>query len=124
MNNLIKKQLSKCRIAQIPQYDDDTIEIYIPKSVDISGAEVELHNCYLIELENYIVNPPETFNLHENWNNNIKPTVKCYKCEIIQIMGKMIRINGIGYDYENKIDLDCVWTGWLPRKGFKVLKRL
>ena len=124
MNELIKKQLNKCRKAQIPAFDNTTTKIIIPKTVDLDEIELGINECYLIKLEDYILNPPNTFTLHENWNNNIKPTANYYKCEIIQLMGKMVKITGIGYDYNNKTDLDSVWTGWIPRKGFSIIKKL
>jgi hypothetical protein len=78
----------------------------------------------LVELEDYIINPPPGFTLHESWNNGQVPKNKYYKCQCIKIMGKMVKILGVAFDYENKIDLEENWDGWLPLKSIKVLREI
>ena len=46
------------------------------------------------------------------------------KCEVVQKMGKMIKINSVGYDYQNKLDTNDIWTGWLPEKSIKIIEVL
>lgn len=124
MNNIIKEQLNKCKVAYIPPFDDNTTLIHIKPISKIESNQVLLNHYYLIELEDYIINPPPNFDLHINWNNNIIPKSKGMKCEIIQIMGKMVKINGVGFDLINNNDLNVIWGGWLPMKSFKVIKEL
>lgn len=124
MNELIKEQLSKVKMIKIPPYDDSTTHIYLHKLSPDNGCVVYVDRYYLIELENYITNPPDGFTLHTNWNNGIKPPSKYMKCQVTNDLGKMIKITGIGYDYENKKDIDILWEGWLPKDAITVLQEL
>ena len=123
MNEIIKEQLKLLKVAELPEFDDSTTEITIPKQ-EAKEYNINVGKCYLIELENYIINPPETFTLHINWNNNIIPKDKYMKVEIVGIMGKMVKVNGVGYDFVNKLDLNTMWEGWLPRKAITIIKEL
>lgn len=120
MNPIVKQQLQSCRIADIPPFTEDTKTIVINKKSDIFGVSVKEGGCYIIELENYILHPYDGFDLHINWNNNIVPVNKYFKCECIKIMGNMIKINGVGYDYETGADFNTLWSGWLPLSGIKI----
>lgn len=122
MNKFILNQLKKIRFANLPDYNDDTTEIFIPKQTN--EVSLEEGKCYIIEVENYIIKPYEGFTLHDNWNKGIVPKHKFMKCEVCQIMGKMIRIDAIGYDWENKEDILDSWSGWLPIKSVKIIKEV
>lgn len=39
-------------------------------------------------------------------------------------MGKMIKILGVAFNYESKLDLEEYWDGWLPLKSIKVLREI
>ena len=123
MNKWIKKQLNLVKIADVPPYQEDTTVIKISKK-EGNNLEFQIGHYYLIELEDYILNPPPGFSLHENWNNNIKPQNKFYKCQCVKLMGKMVKILGVAFDYENRIDLEENWDGWLPIKSVKVLREI
>lgn len=122
MNPLIKNQLNLCRIAQIPEFDDDTTYMVIPKGKRLELKDLRVGDYCLIEVEDYIINPPPTFDLHINWNHNIIPKDKYMNCEVVQIMGKMVKINAVGFDYLYNQPTNNVWEGWLPRKSFKIIK--
>lgn len=124
MNPLIKDQLSKIRRVRIPQYDEFTTQLKLLKSDGKITNSLQVDNCYLISVEDYILNPPEGFTLHTNWNNNIVPKHKFMKIDVIQIMGKMVKVNSIGFDMKNQIDTVDMWLGWLPQKSIKIIERL
>ena len=120
MNKFIEEELKKCKVADIEILSDTEILIKQRKK-----TELQLNNYYIIELENYIIHPNINFTLAENWNKGIIPKSKYLKCMIIQIMGKMIKIDGSGYDIENNNDLNDVYLGlWLPMAGVKIIKQL
>lgn len=128
MNKYIKEQLLKCKEAVIPDFDELTTELVIKKSENAipidSGENLDTNSNYIIELENYIINPPETFTLASNWNQGRVPTSKYLYCNPKQIMGKMVKIDGIGYDIStNQYLSDKYIDLWLPRKGFKIIKK-
>ena len=124
MNPFISKQLNLCRNATVPPFDNDTTQLTIPYKYGEKPQELKVGDYCFIKLENYILYPPDGFTLHTNWNNNIIPKDQYMKCEIIQLMGKMVKIKGIGVDYASNTDTNNVWEGWLPRKSFNIIKYL
>lgn len=118
MNLIIEQQLKKCKVASIPYFDKNTTHLIIPK-VTVQNEEVCIPgHYYLIEIEDYVINEPPQYTLSSNWNKGTKPPEHRMKVDILQIMGKMVKINGIGDN------TDITWEGWLPLKSFKVLKEL
>lgn len=96
MNKFIKEQLLKCKVANIPDFNDNTTQIFIPKVTCCKTAEIlnneklKLNTCYLVKLEDYITNPYPGFNLHDNWNKGIIPKYSCMKIFVKNKLGKMI----------------------------------
>lgn len=117
MNKYIKEQLLKCKVAQIPEFSEDTLELKIPRvgPVIIDPLDFTLNGEYNIEVENYILYPYPGFTLHDNWNRGIVPTDKQMHVMITQIMGKMIQVQAVGL-HDGK-----EWTGWLPKKSCRII---
>lgn len=124
MNPLIKKQLDKVSVAKLPHFDDNTTKLVIPMRSANDTIVLEEGKCYIIQIEDYILNPPEGFTLHTNWNNNKIPKHKIMKIDVRKVMGKMIKVNSIGYDIINKVNINDVWEGWLPEKSITVIERI
>lgn len=117
MNKFIEKELNNCRSA-VPEKVTET-QYIIHKLDDLTP---QVGGSYIIELANYITHPSENFTLASNWNRGIVPKSNCLKCVITQIMGKMIKVDGIGYNGE---DLKDSYVGlWLPVGGIKIIKKL
>ena len=118
MNELIKKELQNIHVAELPDYDDSTLQLKIPRGTrDADRIQFEKGKYYKIELANYIVHPYEGFNLHVQWNHNIIPKDTIMNVEVLDIMGKMIKVTGCG-------DSNVPWTGWLPIISVKLLTLL
>ena len=125
MNPLIKKELKQCKKAQIPALSGENNVILIPKGERAVEQIVSVGSYYIIELENYIINPPNGFTLHDNWNKGVQPKEKVMQCVVEKSMGKMVYINGIGFDRVNDSYIDGTeWSGWLPTKSITVIKKL
>lgn len=118
MNPLILEQLKKCRVARIPEFDENTTFLEIPQVIT---ASYEPGQRYIIELDDYLL---KSCTIHTNWNNNILPTSKYYKCEYIKTIGKMIKIVGVEYNPETEESSNLTWEGWLPSNNIKILKTL
>ena len=123
MNKYVIEELKKCKVAQLPPYNSSTRQLIIPKAQNVEQY-LRPGKCFLIKLEPYILNPPEGFTLHDNWNQGRKPPQQFMKVEIAQVMGKMIKVNGLGYDYANQKDTDEIWEGWLPKKAISIISSL
>ena len=124
MNPIIKQQLENCRVANVPILSGDMTVIQIPKGSENEVSPYQVNKCYLMALEDYIINPPPDFTLADNWNKGSIPKHKYYKAEIAQVMGKMVRICGCGYDIVTDTDTLYIWEGWVPQKGIKLIREL
>lgn len=125
MNKIVKQQLSKCRVANIPEFDDSTTHIFIPKNGKATAPlDFHLHSYYIIEIADYVLNPSTEFTLATNWNKGTVPPHKHMKVQVSQITGKMIKVTGIGYDITYQKDLPLVWEGWLPASSARIINKL
>lgn len=117
MNKFILEQLNSIKHITLPEYNENTVELFIPKNSTIN-YDVNVGSVYRIQLDDYIIHPYDDFKLHENWNSNIIPTDNVMNIEIIEHLGKMIKISGVGV-HDSK-----VWTGWVPKSSMKIIERL
>lgn len=115
MNKFIKEQLNKCKIANIPNFNDNTVELIIQKQYNNKKLEFELGYEYDISVEDYIIHPYPGFTLHDNWNKGIVPTDNKMHILVIKDLGKMMCVQAIGMN-DNK-----AWGGWLPKKSCKII---
>ena len=119
MNKIIFEQLKKCKVAKLPFFDMNTTTIQIEKGGNaIVSNDLEINHYYRIQVEDYIVKPYEGFTLHDNWNNGIVPTDNIMNCEVIQIMGKMVKVEAVGFS------TNVPWCGWLPRKSIHIIEEI
>lgn len=124
INPIIKKQFEKCIRCSVPLVTDDTTSIFIPKNSIKEKIGFKKDNYYLIEIEDYVINPPPGFTLAQNWNNGTSPPNKYMNVCCIQIMGKMIKIDGVVFDVEQNTPLNNSWCGWLPVAAVKIIKEI
>lgn len=124
MNPIIRHQLENCRVANVPVLSDDMTIVHIVKGSENEVSPYQVNKCYLMALEDYILNPPPDFTLADNWNNGSIPKHKYYKAEISKVVGKMVRICGCGYDMATDTDTLDIWEGWVPQQGIKLIKEL
>lgn len=124
MNKLIYNQLNKCERCKLPVFDQTTTSIFIQKQEPKKDKVFEKDHCYLIKIADHIINPPEGYTLAKNWNGNTNPPNKFMNVSCIQIMGKMVKVDGIGYNPETNSTLSCVWSGWLPVSDIKILEEI
>lgn len=124
MNEIIKKQLEACVVANVPYFDQNTTEIFIEKGSVMRVTPYQVGKCYLLEVAMHVIDPSEQKTLAANWNKGLSPKHRHYKCEILQVMGKMIKIVGCGYDMESHTDTLDMWEGWLPQSSVKIISEL
>ena len=119
MNQLIRKQLLQCKVADLSDYNEETLEFNIPKCTTTRLIEGK---SYIIKLEPSLLkpNPGDTF--HINWNKGEVPLSSAMLVEVGKINGKVIYVFGIGYDLEENKTTSNVWTGWLPTERIAVVK--
>lgn len=120
MNKLIEKELKNISVAILPEYDNNTTEIFISKGTRSADyLSFEKGRYYKIELNDILLNPEkESLILHVQWNNNIIPKDKFMNVEVLEKMGNMIKVSGTGVNSVNS------WSGWLPIDCVKILNLL
>jgi hypothetical protein len=121
MNKLIKAELNKVSVANISNYDKSKGEFLIPR---ITKIRLEENSYYIIKLDEALLNPNEASTLSVNWNQGTLPPHKYLKVDVSKVMGKMVKVNSIAYDYENQRDLNASWSGWLPIAQIEVLEKI
>ena len=124
MNKIIKQQLSSCKVANIPEFTDDTTELFILKNSTAAVNSYHLNKYFQIEIADYILYPSPEFTLAANWNNGSNPPSKIMNVEVINIQGKMVQVSGVSFDPTNPAAAPYFWQGWLPQKGLKIIKQL
>src|SRR5574344_813654 len=100
ISKLIQEQLSKVEWADLSNFDSTTLTYHIAKRKTI---KLEEDKCYLIHLK------PTCFTnetVKINWNKGFMPTYEYLKVDISKIMGKMIKVNGVGIDFNTQTDLN------------------
>lgn len=122
MNKIIKDQLNKVRSVKL-NFDDHTTHIDIPKTEEVIPLALIEGQVYVIELEDFILNPLQNSTLASNWNSGKIPKYKRYQVEFIQKMSNMYKFNGVALDNNQPIYSEN-WFGWFPEEGFKVISLL
>lgn len=118
MNKLISEQLKKVEKADLSNYNSEDNTYLIKKRKDI---KLEEDVCYLIHLRNsFFINDT----VRMNWNGGSIPKCKYLKIDVCKIMGKMIKIIGVGYDFDNKKDTTYLWSGWINIQDIDILSKL
>lgn len=106
---IIKEQLEKSQFADLNNYDPSTNTFFIRK---YCKPTYELSRCYLVRLPLAIVNTSDSV-LAVNWNSGTFPRTQYLKIYISKVMGTMIYVDSIGFDFDTKRDLNLMWSGWL-----------
>lgn len=119
MNNLIKDQLKDCKHALLPYWDDDTTEIVIRKGDIKRELKFDVGLYFQIEIPDSLVHPTEESTLAKNWNGNTTPPSTIFNCVVQQVMGKMVKVDGVGVI--GGVATNLRWNGWLPIGSVKIL---
>lgn len=125
MNKFIYKELDKLDMSNTEKISDTH---YIFHKQNKPYIQFELDHCYIIELADYIINPPPNFTLQDNWNKGVIPKSKYLRVLITQKMGKMNKVDGIGVkkvndDFINTDDENYLGL-WLPEAGMKLITEM
>lgn len=118
---LIEKELSKVIIADLSNYNSDSGKFFIPRYRQFQFKE---GYYYIIELSDKLLVEDPTSTLAANWNSGRIPPFKYMKACVDKVLGKMIKVTGLGYNYLENKDLDKIWEGWLPIEQLRVFSVL
>ena len=91
---LVKEQLNKVVYADLSNYDEKTNTYYIPK---INQIKLKINHSYIVKIKDSLY---ENELLKSNYNQGRTPPYKSYLIDIVSILGKIIKVNGVEYDLE------------------------
>ena len=118
---LIEKELAKVVIADLSNYNAQENKFIIPRYRQFQFKE----GCYyIIELADKLLVEDSTNTLAANWNAGKIPPFKHMKVCVDKVLGKMIKVTGLGYDYYQNKDLNQICEGWLPIEQLRVFSML
>ena len=118
MNDIVKKQLSQVKIADLSHFNEKDNTYFIPQKKTI---KLEQNKAYLVYLnDSFYYNDV----VSSNWNKGSQPKDRYLKLEVENVMGNMIKVVSIGYDALNKIDTNNFWNGWICISDIQVLQKL
>lgn len=121
MNKIIKEQLDNVLNVKINYSDSDTT-IVIPKLKSIQSNNLVLNNIYLVLFDKNVQDKESS--LCSNWNRGRVPSQLKYKCEVLQKMGKVYQLNGIGVSDDGQDLPDVYWYGWVPADMITVIEKI
>lgn len=124
MNKLIKEQLEKIEIADLSNFDDNTNTYYIKKHVDEPSLLMKVNTSYILKIDRALLKDGDAQLLSSNFNNNTYPPSEYFKAKVTNVVGTMIRVDGIAYDIKASTSLNEMWCGWLPKNGVKAIKEI
>ena len=120
MLKTIKTQLEKVNFADLSNFDAQNNVYHIKR---YSKPKYEVNSCYLVKIPDSIVNKADSL-CATNWNNGSFPTMHYLKIVVTRAIGKMIYVDGLGYDITTKADMNYMWSGWLPTEELDQLAKI
>ena len=115
---LIQEQLSKVVYADLSNYDEETHTYYIPK---INQIKLQVNHSYIIKIKDSLYMNEL---LKSNYNQGRTPPYKSYLIDIVSILGRVIKVNGVEYDLEKNKTLNNLWSGYLSIKDIEIIKEM
>lgn len=116
MNTIIYNQLNNVKATKI-EFNLDSTEIYIPKTVKVAKQTLQVGKIYDIKLKPTIFNQGADSTWADNWNQGKMPQYSEYMVEIESNIGNMIKVNGVAIE-----DISSHFIGYLPHDSFEVTK--
>ena len=74
---------------------------------------IRVGNRFVIQIEDYVIDQPDSFSLSQNWNANTVPPETQLYITLLEIKPGMIRVDAVGRTNEQK------WQGWIPTNAIK-----
>lgn len=115
---LVKDQLNKVVYADLSNYDEKTNTYHIPK---INQIKLQINHSYIIKIKDSLYMNEL---LKSNYNQGRTPPYKCYLIDIVSILGKIIKVNGVEYDLEKNQTLNNLWSGYLSIKDIEIIREM
>ena len=113
---LVKEQLNKVVYADLSNYDEKTNTYHIPK---INQIKLQINHSYIIKIKDSLYMNEL---LKSNYNQGRTPPYKSYLIDIVSILGKIIKVNGVEYDLTLNKVLNNLWSGYLAIKDIEILE--
>ena len=124
MDELVKKQLNQCRVASIPQFDDSTTQIFIPKYDDakVQTQKLVINKCFLCKVDKDVMEQFKDALLQMN----DKPFHSSYlKIVPTSFLSSFVKVDAIECDILTQEDTSVVYLAyWLPVSAITILNEI
>lgn len=120
MSKIIQQQLKKLTVAKIDSYDA-LKHTYLFKQHQSMIFKVDA--CYILKLDDLLLNATSNELLVSNWNNGNYPKHKYMRAQVTKKVGNMLYLCGVYCD-ENKNNLNEFWNGWLPDEQLEIVEEV
>ena len=108
MNKIIKEQLQKVKVAKVPEFDDSTTQMLIPRHKDMVYEEGK---CYILSLDDYICS--QNSSVFINWNNRVAPPKNLIGM-VEKSVSNMILIGGCAFNPIIQKKTEQQYRVWIP----------
>lgn len=115
---IVQDQLDKVIYADLSNYNEETKTYYIPK---INQIRLQLNHSYMIKIKDSLLNNEI---LKSNYNSGKTPPYNCYLIDVLSILGKIIKVNGVEYDLDRNTSRNNLWSGYLSIRDIEILKEV
>ena len=117
---LVLEQLKKVNYADLSNFDKETNTYMIPR---YSKPKYDVGKMYVVKIPLDILNMTNSA-LATNWNNCTCPKSEYLKIYVSKMVGKMIYVDSLGFDFEGNKDLTNMWSGYLPTEEITQIQAL
>lgn len=124
MSSRLEIELDKVD-APIFVLPDGRYQINKVEQNDLNSLALEKGRSYILRFIDTTVSTDLMRVTSDNWNKARYITSRYLHCEVIQVMGQMIQINGVGYDFDLKKDIeDIYYMYWVHRNCVEIVEIL
>lgn len=117
MNPLIRQQFQNVIRLKVPPLTDSTRVVRFSKSDLKLPLEFQVDKYFVISLERDLFFDTT---VSERWNKGGFPPSEFMLVIVLNIVGKMIQVEGVSYDPITGHNAKIPWTGWLPVSQVKI----
>lgn len=120
----MKEQLKSLTIAQITDYDSERNAYIIKKHSIGQKPDIKRNHCYLLELDDCLLDEHSDQSFVNNWNKGKVPLYKHMKANVEKELGSNVYVTAIYYDMASQSDINIIWEGWLPKDHLIILEEI
>ena len=117
MNPLIRQQFQKVVRLKVPPITESTTDVVFLKNDVIEPIEFQVDKYFVVSLDTALLYDTVTAT---RWNRGGFPPSEFMLVIVLNIVGKMVQVEGVAYDPLTGTNTKTPWVGWLPINQVKI----